>query len=125
MIVYEENPINITGKHDSVVTRKSDSVIKNISIKDPDKHKSDENKVVESNINKIEAVYKSLLNDEITVGKDLLKKNDLGNVYHNVQALPKVTEPSSSSFSPLNSYLKSLQSPLLKKVSHIFWYRFQ
>lgn len=84
-----------------------------------DKLKPSENRMVESNVvsrnDKLEASYKDLR----YTGTKRPNVNNLGKVY--AQSIPKVTNSLSSTFSPLNAYLKSLQSPLFKKVSHLFF----
>lgn len=87
-----------------------------------DKLKPSENRMVESNVvsrkDKPEAAYKDLR----YIGTKSPNVNNLGKVY--AQSIPKVTNSLSSTFSPLNAYLKSLQSPLFKKVSHLFFKSF-
>lgn len=182
VIIYEENPVNLTTEN---------STVKNINSENPDPLKQGENRMVEPNIvlNKVktEAVSKrlgyyrsttpdvfyfgndkegflkhrnelykndrahpkipGLITDKLKPGKNrmvesniVLSKdkrealykelryfgtarpnvNNLGNVY--AHAIPVVTNSLSSTFSPLNAYLKSLQSPLFKKVKHPFIY---
>lgn len=184
VIIYEENPVNLTSEN---------SVVKNMNSENSDQLKQIENKIVEPNIvskkNKTEAISKhlgypkittpdvfyfgknkevfvknlskisqndqalpklpglisdnlkqsknSMVESNIVSRKDKLEVadkdvrylgtkspnvNNLGKVY--AQSIPKVTNSLSSTFSPLNAYLKSLQSPLFKKVSHLFFKSF-